>query len=100
MFLFRLSISLERLGTFFKLILRHYSWKHAAMIVHETPSKTSMINLIRRSVEDAIESDLELSLEVTEIPRSLAKVNLTEKLIECAKETRSMPIANFHRFDN
>ncbi|RWS07497.1 guanylate cyclase C-like protein 2 [Dinothrombium tinctorium] len=83
----RLSISLNKMGVFVKLVLKYFSWHHIAIITQE---KSQIIPLIRRCLEQTFEQnvDFNVSLTVFEIAPNLHKVNLTKVLIECSKEAR------------
>lgn len=84
----RLSFSLVNLGSFVRQIFDHFKWKHVAIIVQEKPS-SPLIPLIKETIIDMFDSNTDIILESHELSKSLAKTNLKNLLIECAKESRS-----------
>ena len=85
----RLSFSLQNLGSFVREIFRVFNWTHVSLIVQEKPS-TPIIPLVKETIKDAFENnETDVLVETHEISRSLAKTNLKNLLMECAKEARS-----------
>ena len=84
----RLSFSLTNLGSFVNQIFRRFNWTHVSIIVQEKPS-SPLIPLVKETIVDAFDStENEVILEMHEISRTLAKTNLKNLLVECAKESR------------
>lgn len=72
--------------------MQRFSWRNIGLVVTEL-SSSPLIPLIRKSLEEAFvqrSEEYELTLDVHEISRPIDKVNLTQLLMECSKESRSM----------
>lgn len=83
----RLSFSLTNLGSFVTQIFEKFQWKHMAIIVQDKIS-SPLIPLIKEAIIDMFDSKTDIEIETHDISRSLAKTNLKNLLIDCAKESR------------
>lgn len=83
----RLSFSLTNLGSFVIQIFQQFHWKHMAIILQDKTS-SSLIPLIKEAIIDMFDTKTDIEVESHEISRSLAKTNLKNLLIDCAKESR------------
>ncbi|XP_075678607.1 atrial natriuretic peptide receptor 1-like [Dermatophagoides pteronyssinus] len=83
----RLSFSLTNLGSFVTQIFEKFQWKHMAIIVQDKIS-SPLIPLIKKAIIDMFDSKTDIEIETHDISRSLAKTNLKNLLIDCAKESR------------